>query len=77
MPDARYELNTKPGLIMDTTLIKKVVASVPKQHPTLIVFVGPEDQPAFEKQIEGNPKVTGYHADYRAPGIVPKEWKRK
>lgn len=77
MTTVRYSILAKNGLIVDTTLIKKVVATVPKQVPTLIVYVAPTDQAAFEKQLETDPKVSAYDVDYRTPGIVPKKWTRK
>ena len=72
----RYEILTKPGLILDATLIRKVATAKPRTTPTIIAYVATNDQKAFEKQIESNSQVLGYHCDPRAPGIVPTVWSR-
>jgi hypothetical protein len=72
----RYEITTKPGVILDAALVKRVVTAKPKQTPTIIVYVAHDDQTAFEKYVEGNNQVLGYSADLRAAGTIPKSWKR-
>jgi hypothetical protein len=74
--EPRYEIQTKPGIIIDAALVKRVATAHPKTTPTIIVYVDANDQDAFEKQIEGDSKVLGYWCDPRTPGKVVKEWKR-
>jgi hypothetical protein len=72
----RYEITTKPGVILDATLVKKVVTAKPKTKPAIIVYINKDDMKAFEKMLEGNVQVLEYHCDPRAPGTICKEWKR-
>jgi hypothetical protein len=72
----RYEIRTKPGLVLDASLVEKIVTAKPKQHPTIMVYVARNNQQAFEKQIEGDSQVLGYMCDPRAPGMITRDWKR-
>jgi hypothetical protein len=74
----RYVIETsQASVILDATLVQKMVTTFARKAPIVIVYVNGSDKKAFEKSIEGNPKVLKYRADPRATDVTVADWERK
>lgn len=73
----RYEIQTqKSGVILDATLVTRMISTKGMKHPVVIVHIEKKNQKAFEKYIEGEKDVVAYSADPREAGKDIKDWTR-
>lgn len=60
----RYEIECKAGAVVSAPGIAAFVATRGRANKAVaIVFVDEAHKEDFEKEVEGNPHVTGYRAD--------------
>jgi hypothetical protein len=73
----RYEIECRPAHVLDAPGIRKITATRGRTAKAIvIVHVEEKDSKNFEKAVEGDANVLGYHADRDGTGKEERKYAR-